>query len=350
MPRSTLDREPAKVLNLYPIDYPFETLVERVKKGKLHLNPDFQREYKWDSHGYARCSKFIESCLMRIPLPACYFAEEDDGAHMVIDGVQRITTIQRFFDDRFALEGLTIYPELNGKKFSMLGGYKSELEATTIRCVILRKENPKGLVQEIFARLNQGSVILSPQEIRHAIYPGTFDSMLVKLANEPIVKGFKAAQKEIVRRKNSREGEELVLRFFALDDDLSTYDNNLTKFLDDFMLKNASISQDQCVALEEKFKACASKCETAFGNQVFRNLAKSNARQSATLWDLQMIGMLPYNMEQVTSNRERIRDAFAALCREPDFAKTMSGRLAYKASVLKRRSMWRETMDEIMGL
>jgi uncharacterized protein with ParB-like and HNH nuclease domain len=91
----------SKTLNLYPIDYPFETLVSRLKSEppKLILNPDFQRKYKWDKEGWERASKFIESCLMRIPLPSCYFAEDPDGRHLVIDGVQRITTISKFLSD-----------------------------------------------------------------------------------------------------------------------------------------------------------------------------------------------------------------------------------------------------------
>lgn len=86
----------SKILNLYPIDYPFETLIQRANANppKLLLNPDFQRKYKWDKDGNERASKFIESCLMRIPLPACYFAENERGNHDVIDGVQRITTIK----------------------------------------------------------------------------------------------------------------------------------------------------------------------------------------------------------------------------------------------------------------
>ncbi|WP_082881030.1 DUF262 domain-containing protein [Methylomonas sp. DH-1] len=96
-----------KTLNLYPIDYPFETLYNRIiaEKPKLLLDPDFQRKFKWDKDGWERSSKFIESCLMRIPLPSCYFAEDEEGRHIVIDGVQRLTTIVRFFDDKFALAG-----------------------------------------------------------------------------------------------------------------------------------------------------------------------------------------------------------------------------------------------------
>jgi len=73
-----------QILDLYPIDYPFETLVQRVKSNpvKLILDPEYQRKYKRDIE---RASKFIESCLMRIPLPACYFAENAQGNHEVID-------------------------------------------------------------------------------------------------------------------------------------------------------------------------------------------------------------------------------------------------------------------------
>lgn len=106
-----------KHLNLYPIDYPFETLKSRIESGKLKLDPDFQRKYKWDKKGWGRASKFIESCLMRIPLPSCYFAEDDKGNHIVIDGVQRLTTIQKFFNDEFALEGMTAFSDLKGKGF-----------------------------------------------------------------------------------------------------------------------------------------------------------------------------------------------------------------------------------------
>ena len=180
-----------KTLNLYPIDYPFETLNSRITANppKLILDPEFQRKYKWDKGGWERSSKFIESCLMRIPLPSCYFADDEDGRHLVIDGVQRLTTIVRFLNDEFALEGLNAFKELEGKKFSEIGAYQSELESTTIRCIVLRKENPKRLIREIFSRLNQGAVKLSDQEIRHAMYAGDFDNLLSELAIlEPIRK------------------------------------------------------------------------------------------------------------------------------------------------------------------
>lgn len=241
-----------KTLNLYPIDYPFETLVNRIesKEPKTILDPDFQRKYKWDKDGWGRASKFIESCLMRIPLPSCYFAEDEQGRHLVIDGVQRLTTIQKFFNDDFALESLTTFKELEGKKFSELGEFKTELENTTIRCIVLRKDNPKKLIREIFARLNQGAVQLSDQEIRHAIYSGALDDLLIELSEIDLIRNFGSNNK-----KDSRESEEQVLRFFAFTDDLTLngYSDKLSDFLDEYMEKNLEINTDNISLLKDKF-------------------------------------------------------------------------------------------------
>lgn len=241
-----------KILNLFPIDYPFETLVLRYEKKTLVLDPEFQRIYKWDKDGHERSSRFIESCLMRIPLPACYFAENDKGEQIVIDGVQRITTIAKFFKDEFRLEGLTIFKELEGKKFSELGEYRNELETTTIRCIVLRKENPRGLIKEIFARLNQGAVELTAQEIRHAIYPGSLNNLLIELSKLPFISKFGrgiAGRKE----KDGREGEEMILRFFALQTDLSDYEDKLSKYLDSYIENNQNLAKKEIDKLRNEF-------------------------------------------------------------------------------------------------
>ena len=252
-----------KIVNLYPIDYPFETLVDRVEKRKLNLNPEFQRKYKWDKDGNERASKFIESCFMRIPLPACYFAEKEDNTQEVIDGVQRITTIKNFFNDGFALEGLTIFKELEGLKFSELGDYKSELETTTIRCIVLRKDNKKELINEIFARLNRGAVELTAQEIRHAVYPGSFDNLLIELSLNPIIEEFGKGERG-TKNNDGRESEEIILRFFALNSSLDDYDNKLSKYMDKYMTDTLDINDEEIAILNKKFNTTLQKCINTF--------------------------------------------------------------------------------------
>ena len=339
-----------KTLNLFPIDYPFETLCTRMKSNpiKLKLNPDFQRKYKWDQDGWQRSSKFIESCLMRIPLPSCYFAEDDSGNHIVIDGVQRLTTIQKFFDDEFALEGMTTFKELEGKKFSELGNLCSELESTTIRCIVLRKENPKKLIREIFSRLNQGAVKLSDQEIRHALYPGGFDDLLEELGNIDAIKNFGLAESSDVKR-DSREPDEQVLRFFAFYEDnfFEHFDSSLKEFLDDQMEKFSNLQDDELNVMRDRFKTSLSKCEKIFGEDVFTNPTVRRKRKGLVHYDILMPTIGKLSDDVVNEKSEQIRKAWFALCSSAEFKKTLSGGLQNKSTVMTRRARWVALLKEV---
>ncbi|MCI2964869.1 MULTISPECIES: DUF262 domain-containing protein [Shewanella] len=337
-----------KTLNLYPLDYPFETLVSRISSDspKTILNPDFQRKYKWDKEGWGRASKFIESCLMRIPLPSCYFAEDENRNQLVIDGVQRLTTITKFFNDEFALEGMTTFKELEGKKFSELGDLQAELETTTIRCIVLRKENPKKLIREIFARLNQGAVQLSDQEIRHAIYPGAFDELLVELAGNPAIANFGIAEGSD-RTKDSRESDEQILRFFAFSADLAltSYDGVLRNFLDDFMEHNSDIDEEGVNHLRLKFNNALNNCKTIFEDNLFIDTSRDRQKQGMVHYDLLMATVGLINKEIIDDKRIVIKDAYHELCSSEDFRRTLSGGLQKKTSILRRRSLWEPLLN-----
>ena len=348
--KTKMDNIETKVLNLYPIDYPFETLVGRVnsKPPKLILDPEFQRKYKWDKDGWERSSRFIESCLMRIPLPACYFAETDDGRQLVIDGVQRITTITKFFNDEFPLEGLSLFTELEGKRFSEIGDYKNELESTTIRCIILRKENPKDLIQEIFSRLNQGAVELSDQEIRHAIFPGSLDSLLSDLGKNEAIEKFGLGRNGQAQ-KDSLEQEEQVLRFFAMQEDLSEYGDKLSKFLDKFMREHQNIDESKTEEFRKLFNQTLEKCLFVFGEEAFIDTNKERPKQSMVYYDLLMWSFSNKDKKFLEENKDQIKLKFKEMCLDPSFQKTLSGGLQYRSSILKRREIWENKFSEING-
>lgn len=342
-----------KTLNLYPIDYPFETLVARIQATppKLKLNPDFQRKYKWDKDGWVRSSRFIESCLMRIPLPSCYFAEDDDGSHLVIDGVQRLTTINKFMKDEFHLEGMTAFKELDGKKFSELGDLKSELETTTIRCIVLRRDNPKALIREIFSRLNQGAVKLSDQEIRHAIYPGSLDSLLTELAKDPVISRFGLAENSD-KNKDSLEPEEQVLRYFALsqDKDLSGFSGSLKEFLDNFMEGNSQIDDETVNEYRTRFKRSLSICLKVFSEDVFVNPVAEKKKKGLVHYDLVMTTVGELSDGIITNYGDKIKEAYAELCGSEEFKKTLGGGLQDKSRVLKRKAKWSELLEAAINV
>lgn len=334
-------------LSLHTVDYPFETLSLRARSEpkKLILDPDFQRKYKWDKDGWARASKFIESCLMRIPLPSCYFAENDEKAHLVIDGVQRITTVMRFMNDEFALENLSVLKELEGKKFSEIGTWASDLESTTIRCVILRNENPKELIAEIFSRLNKGAVELSDQEIRHALFPGDFDKLLSELAEMKEIKEFKQGR-ATVSQNDARESEELVLRYFAFKESPDQYSDNLSKFLDSFMEEATSFDSRQISQLKKEFVASLAACKIVFEeDEIFSDINNNRRRQGIVYYDLLMASLGKIPTTTLRRKRQKIREAFAALCASPDFKKLTAGGLQRKTSIARRNTLWAKKLQ-----
>ncbi|HKN09478.1 MAG TPA: DUF262 domain-containing protein, partial [Pseudomonadota bacterium] len=95
----------------YPLDSVFvrkeersvNEVVKRINSNRYKLDPDFQRTFVWSIE---KQSKLIESCLMRIPLPVFYVAEAKDGRIVVVDGLQRLTTLQRYLGNMFPLTGL----------------------------------------------------------------------------------------------------------------------------------------------------------------------------------------------------------------------------------------------------
>lgn len=337
-----------RTLNLYPIDYPFETLVSRISSAnpKTILNPEFQRKYKWDKDGWGRASKFIESCLMRIPLPSCYLAEDENRKQLVIDGVQRLTTITRFFNDEFALEGMTTFKELEGKKFSELGDLQAELESTTIRCIVLRKENPKKLIREIFARLNQGAVQLSHQEIRHAIYPGALDDLLVELAGKEEIKNFGIVSGSN-KVRDDREPDEQVLRFLAFSDDLelTDFDDILKDFLDNYMEENFEATDQEIEQLRVKFERALSNCETVFEDSLFTDVTRDRPKQGMVHYDLLMVTVGLLDKQVVLDKKAEILNAYKILCASDEFRRSLSGGLQKKTSILRRRNLWGPFLD-----
>ncbi len=156
-----------------PSDPYIGTLHGRRLKGKLVLQPDFQRQYVWDQ---TKASRLIESVLLKVPLPIVYLAEEAEGKTAVIDGQQRLTALFSFIDGKhpsgkaFKLTGLNVLTELNGQAYTDLDEQRQDaLKDYPIRVITILKGSPDDLKFEIFERLNTGAVPLNDMELRNCV-------------------------------------------------------------------------------------------------------------------------------------------------------------------------------------
>ena len=164
---------------------PVLTLIhDRLSFDEIELQPDFQRQDRiWSME---KRSKLIESILMGLPLPAFYFAEKSDGDWIVVDGLQRITTVFDFMKDKFPLDKLSNLEDgYNGKFFSDLTRLdKRKIREYQITAHVIDSESDKeNLIVELFHRINTYGVKLSNQEIRSAMFQGSSVTFLRYLSS-----------------------------------------------------------------------------------------------------------------------------------------------------------------------
>ena len=243
------------------VEYDLETLVKKITKNVIKLNPDYQRRHRWD---VKTASKLIESLILNIPIPFVYISQDidvdeeiDDGVarYSVIDGQQRLTAITDFFNKEFQLEGLAALEPLNGCSYSDLPPFLvRRLEERTIRCLRIDSTLDQQVKFDIFERLNSGSVKLEPQELRNATCRGRFREAINNAANNQSFLRLAHISKESAKRKKM-EDVELVLRYFALTamDGYEAYRGKFKLFLTDKMKEFNQLSQEDVQSLIEEF-------------------------------------------------------------------------------------------------
>lgn len=273
-------------LSTQSLDLSMDTLVSRVDRGGLILQPEFQREYVWTPR---KASLLIESVLMRIPLPVVYFAETPEGDWEVVDGQQRLTSLYSFvrgaFPDGlpFRLTRLDVRPDLRGKGFKDLP--KADQNAVlnyTLRATVLLNTSHPDIKFEVFERLNCGSVQLKDAELRNCMYRGPYNDMLEDLClNEHLLKIRRAAAPH--RRMDDRQ---LVLRFLAMKRNSHlNYRGSMKQFMNHEMETHRFATVSDVVEMKQSF-ADAIECAWAvFGDNAFRRWTPSGAEGGQGVWD-----------------------------------------------------------------
>ena len=220
------------------------------EQGILKIQPEFQRDIVWKGPDQTR---FIDSLIKQLPIPSmCFAVDHQQQEWVVIDGLQRISTIVKFLKGGdWRLSKLDdIEPEIAGKLVAGiktatdgLHQYYARVENLTIPITVLRcdfrKKSHMSYLFTIFHRLNTGGMRLNNQEIRNCIYGGTFNDLLKDLDRNV---SWRRLNKMRPGQTYRFTKQELMLRFFAFMEKRDQYEGHLAKFLNDYMHVNQNAS------------------------------------------------------------------------------------------------------------
>jgi len=315
----------------YPADYTLQGLYDKYKNEEI-LIPSFQRKFVWS---LSQSSKLIESFLLGLPVPSIFLYKDKETQKLkVIDGQQRLKTIFGYFNGIFPdskkpfhLKGVN--KKWEGKSFLDLDDPdKRRLRDSVLRAIIVEQLDPKDntSIFHIFYRLNTGSTILTPQEIRNCIYQGKFNDLLINLNNN---KDWRKIIGLPMPHKRMRDIE-LILRFLSLYDRYKEYEPPMRDFLSNFMEKYRN-DEKKIKEFEEIFKKTVSFIAQYLGPRPF--VIKTGLQ--AAVFDSIMVAFA-LNLDKIPSD---IRERHQKLLKDKEYIDCVYSFTTSKEFVQKRIDM-----------
>ena len=346
-----------RYLNTASYDFSVQTLVDYMTGDipKIILEVPFQRNFIWKED---RASQLIESVIMNVPIPPLYFAEEENGRWLVIDGLQRLNSLLRFHQNEYHLQGLEIIKELEKQKYKDLPPKsKSLLDDGLFRVNVIKKDSHADIKYDIFMRLNKGSVSLNYQELRNCLYRGRLND---------VTRTFTKENKDFQKLLNLKKPHprfldvELIMRVFALENKLEqngdgdyhikSYNGRMVNFINDYMENTQKMSEDEAEEKLTEFGETINKVVAVFGHaNAFKDQNARIQRFNKSIAEFILLSFQKYDLETLTENKKVVKDLLKEkLATNDEFKKSISQNTSDKDTVNFRINFWLKEIDNAL--
>ena len=326
----------------YGADYPVDGIVSRLNSGKIVI-PKFQRQYVWKLN---QASRFIESLILELPVPGVFLSKDPDSSNLlVIDGQQRLKTIQFFVnglfanDRKFKLRG--VQPQFENLSFEDLEEeVKTAFNDYVIHATVIRQDEPsndQSSIYHIFERLNTGGTPLQPQEIRACIFFGEFNELIGELnKNEHF--------RNIYGRPNNRlKDQELILRFLSLYYESDKYEKPLKGFLNAFMGDNRHLQKYSKDQITNKFERTIKIIDETLGKSAFRIERGINT----AFYDSVMVGVARRLDKGNINNKDAFINSYRSLSVNAEMQTLIKGGTSDEKNIERRIQIATEAFSNI---
>ena len=345
-----------KDIKITPITMALPSLINKLKYDEIDLNPDFQRH--GDLWSPTNMSRLIESILLKLPLPIFYFDVSNPDKWIVVDGLQRLSTIKKFMvDKKLKLKNLEFLEELDGKSYDDLDrGFYRIFENTQIVTYQIEAQTPKKVRYSIFNRLNTGGMPLNAQEIRQALNQQAKGVRFLIVCAESDV--FRNIVSVPAKRMLDRE---LVLRFMSFKLSPNATNelpfNNMGEFLDEAMEKLDNITDDEKLKeLRNNLFETLEFSEKILGekHRFSRSIGKTEKTNTLnrSLFDVLTVCLSEINdKEKFILKKDNFKNKLSKLLQDEssDFSRAITEGTSGKGAIEKRFEIMKELVEEVIN-
>lgn len=362
-PDSELDAAQAEHFSeavLHSADWTVETMVSQLVRGNIEMNPRFQRRDAWSIR---RKSAFVESLILGLPVPQIVLAEKrgQRGKYIVLDGKQRLLSLMQFTGNaqgphnEFRLSGLEARSDLTRKTYEALKApvYENDLNAFhnyTIRTVVIRNWPSYDFLHLVFLRLNTGSVKLSPQELRQALFPGTFSDTVDDRAQVSV-------PLQLILGRDTPDPRmrdvELLVRFLGFYFFMPSYTGRMKDFLDTTCDRLNSGWENEQARVEQAitaFNAAGDALIQIFGAENIARKANSRLFNRAIFDPLVFYAANDAIRTAMLQNSDAVRTAYAEIAAAPTFLSASESDTAGIPNTLTRFVTWGERLKLALNM
>lgn len=345
--------EEVRKIKTQAYDKSVSDIIRMINDNDINLNPEYQRNYIWNNK---KASMLVESIILNVPIPVIYVSQEEDDTWTVIDGLQRLSSLQRFFDRDFKLTGLEILIDLNKSDIKSLNPKALRvLKNGLLRVIMISNDSHPEIKYDVFMRLNNGAVKLNGQELRNCLYRGNFNELLKELAkNKTYLKLMKLSKPH-----NRMRDCELILRFFAFqanyneeEEEITNYKGRMKTYLNDFMRDNQKLSENEIESFKQLFRLTIKKVDDTLGLNAFRRINEKGEYETAlnrALMDIILVSFSKFNIEELLEHKKEINDRLKYLMMNDfDFIRGVTRATSDKDVVNDRMKTWTQELNNII--
>ncbi|MEV6051714.1 DUF262 domain-containing protein [Streptomyces sp. NPDC052107] len=348
-----IESEPIRAedaLRYFGADFDVDGLVKRLDNGTFVIptfDPlaeddiagfeGFQRGLVWKKK---QMDRFIESILLGYPVPGIFLVELKDRRYLVLDGQQRLTTLQAFKHGKYrSARGFSKFAlryvgnEFKGHTYENLEAPAQRLfDNTFIQATIVVPKGAEGKrgVYSLFERINSGGTNLKPQQIRVALYAGDTVNFVRDLNQDP-------NWRELFGKHNrDLKDHELILRAISLMPTargFQVFRPPMARFLNDYLEVNQDQLPPDVDGIRERFTTATRLLREAQGSQALRI---RGAQVNAAHTDAVLVGLMTAIEGGREVTVERVNSALDALLANDRYRYAVSESTSHSEQVSAR--------------